>query len=128
MNQVPQPERRGGKTPAAPSSATPGEARQAVVERVIQEALLPPGADCWSEEDRAVIRVARRYRGQPFGLNPVAVELVLEVACAFFRVREVDRDHWRGLSEAVAATLCEDPVCHSRLESLWQRFCESDDG
>jgi hypothetical protein len=86
--------------------------------------LAPPewGGGLDSEQMEAVSQVAKRRHGEPFALEPVAVELVEAVLCAFFKVSKEARSSWRGVSLAVATTLCDDPVSHGRLEALWGRL------
>lgn len=68
---------------------------------------------------QAVTDVARQLAGQPFSLEPVAVELVHAMLLAQFRKAGLSSSALRAMAEQLAATLYDDPASRQRLEALW---------
>jgi hypothetical protein len=101
---------------------------RALLEKVLEETLSAshhgaPGSITGLE---ALRDVARRYRGQPLVLDPVAMELVWAMLRSSFpKVREGSRE-WRTMSTRIAQTLLDDPVARERLKAFWGRLTESD--
>jgi hypothetical protein len=110
-----------GKTPPGPRSPTEESSQRALMEKVLRQTLESAEAD--SAEDEAelgVLRgVASRYRGQPFGLEPVAVGLVEAMLHARFPETLFRGSMWQSMSRHIAQQLYEDPLCRGRLERLW---------
>lgn len=73
--------------------------------------------------DRAALgEVARRHRGKPLALEPVAVELVQAVVGTRFEARPDAAGFWREMAIHVAQAIMDDPAAHGRLEELWNRM------
>jgi len=108
-----------GVRPLAGPAADP-----ALIERVLRETLA--ASDTEQPRDRqelaALREVSRRHPAEPFGLEPVAKEMVE----AILRVRFADRFHGAESRSAMAAriaeTFCDDPISAERLKDLWVRL------
>lgn len=99
----------------------------ALLESVLRETLETPVGD--SSDDpladgdmEALKEVARRHRGRPFSLEPVAVDLVEAMLHQQFPVRPESVDKWRAIAAQVAQTLCDDPHSYDRLRNLWKHL------
>lgn len=68
------------------------------------------------------LQVARRYQGQPFGLQPVLSELVHSALREHFQDATQPHADWERIAARVATSLFEDPVSHDRLEAFWARL------
>ena len=79
----------------------------------------PPLEDTQRE---AMLAVARRHRGWPLCLDPVAIELVQAVVGRHFGGLPDSAALWRDLAACVAASILDDPVAHDRLQALWVRL------
>jgi len=106
----------------APPSLGPGDA--GLWEKVLQQtAELFQSDQPLEAADREAIRaVARRHRGSPLGLDPVAIELVQAVIGTRFGQRPESAELWREMAACVAATILDDPVSQARLQALWVRL------
>ncbi len=83
------------------------------------------GDDALDPQQRlALDGVVRRYRGQPFSLDPIATEMVRAMLTTEFRDRPEWADAWEAVSGHVAQTLWEDQVSRDRLDALWLRLSE----
>jgi hypothetical protein len=93
-----------------------------VLDRVLREALVTIAPSEWLRGQglEAVSAVARRHRGEPFALDPIAVELVEALLGLLLGRARDGASPWQRMSVAVAETLCDDPVANGRLESLWK--------
>ncbi len=116
------------KQPSEPQkqqASAPGRSTQRnLLDQVLRQTALSSLSEQNLGDDAlaSLLQVARRYRGHPFELEPVAVELVHAALEAQFETyRSVPRD-WRTISARVAETLFEDPVAHEQLEALWKRL------
>jgi hypothetical protein len=67
----------------------------------------------------ALERVARKLAGQPFALEPVAVELVHGMLEVQFHKAGISAATLRAMAEQIATNLYDDPVSRQRLEALW---------
>jgi hypothetical protein len=98
------------------------------LEQVLRDALVLAEAGPYSAEAdaqvSAVREVARRRRGEPFSLEPVAVEMVEAVLRTLLGAPGGEEQSWRNVSLAVATTLCEHPASERRLRALWERLGE----
>jgi len=96
------------------------------LEKVLEETLLAAdGSEKVTQADlEAVQGVARRFGGQPFKLEPVAVELVQAILSSYFRTPPNSPEPWQAMSVEIAQSLLEDPVLKERLEALWLRLIE----
>ncbi len=116
---------------AAPRSVSPEEVSgsgqvtdRALLEKVLNSTL----ALCSSDEPldeasrSALDRLVARHRGEPFSLEPVAVELVAVALRTQFATGSNSSKLWRELPVQVARTLCEDPPSRARLEAFWRRL------
>ena len=77
-----------------------------------------------SREKAALREVARRHRGRPLSLDPVAVDLVQAVVGTRFAARPNSAGFWREMAMHVAQTILDDPLAHDRLDALWSRMGE----
>jgi hypothetical protein len=98
------------------------------LEAVLREALVLAEAGPHSPEAdaqlSAVRKVAQRRRGEPFALEPVAVEMIEAVLRTLLGAPAGEEQAWRTVSQAVATTLCEHPASEKRLRALWERLGE----
>ena len=88
----------------------PGEpADRELLDRVLEQTLarINEGVLFEAPDMNALKEVARRYRGQPLSLEPVAVELVQA-----------------ALRPQVARMLIDDPTAHDRLQGFWDRLSQ----
>jgi hypothetical protein len=102
---------------------------QDVLDQVLREALVSLEPSQWlrGEGLDAVSGVARRHRGKPFALDPIAVELV-EALLGLLLGRSAEGSRpWRRMAAAVAETLCDDPVASERLGALWRQLVKAND-
>jgi hypothetical protein len=101
---------------------------QGKLHEALREALVLAEAGPYSPENdaqaSAVREVARRRRGEPFSLDPVAVEMVEAVLQTLLGAPSGEEHAWRTVSRAVAETLCEHPASEKRLRALWERLAE----
>jgi hypothetical protein len=70
----------------------------------------------------ALAEVARRYAGEPFALEPVAVELVHASLTSQLPMLATPGRDWKAVSARIAQALFDDPVAHDRLADLWKRL------
>lgn len=82
-------------------------------------------ADERDTADRAVwgrlLEVAQRHSGEPFGLEPVLVEMVDASLQSQFGT-EIDPETRRSVCRRIAQTLFDDPTSRERLELLWNHI------
>jgi hypothetical protein len=64
--------------------------------------------------------VAQRLAGRPFGLEPVAIELVHAMLQVQFEKAGIPATTLHEMAEHIATTLYDDPPSRERLESLWR--------
>ncbi len=122
------PQESGRQPPASSQGVSPPKqvTDPALLESVLQQTL----SICSSDEPldpgsrRALEEVAARHRGEPFSVEPVAVELVAAVLHSQGKASSNSADAWRSVAFQVARTLCEDPTSRGRLETFWGRLCE----
>jgi hypothetical protein len=122
------PQDAGGTGRPVSASGSPSERAddRALLERVLRQTLADSdsGAALDDADREALLEVARRHRGEPFALEPVAVALVHAVLLTHFQGPSGSSEFWRGVSLPIAGTLCDDPVMRGRMEALWDRLCE----
>lgn len=106
-----------------PSSAIP---QRAHLEQVLHETLakLGEGGETDTADMAALHEVAVRHRDRPFGLDPVAVDLVRAVLGQRFQSLLSSDSTWQEMVRQIAQTLFEDAPSHARLESLWRKLRE----
>jgi hypothetical protein len=75
-------------------------------------------------DQQALAEVARRHRGRPLTLEPVARELVSAILRNHFSGLPGFLRGEQSLSAQVAQSLMEDPVARERLEAFWVRLGE----
>jgi hypothetical protein len=104
------------------------EYSQGKLHEVLREALVLAEAGPYSPENdeqvSALREVARRRRGEPFSLEPVAVEMVEAVLRTLLGAPSGEEQAWGTVSRAVAETLCDHPASEKRLRALWERLGE----
>ena len=115
------PQRASKETPAPSDQLHGRELLDSVLRRTAEDG---SGATLDAADRDAFEEVARRYRGQPLTLEPVAVELVQAVLSVHFQGFSCPREALRQLSSEVAQTILDDPVAGPRLEAFWGRFGE----
>lgn len=74
----------------------------------------------------ALREVARRHRGQPFALEPVAVQLVQAMLRVSLPKRAQNAREWETMSIKIAQTMLDNPVTRDRLKAFWGRLSELD--
>jgi len=119
----------GGSTPPAQSREQPTAEEngyRALLDLVLQQTLLAQGTEVDEKSDTldALVEVARRRSGEPFALDPVAIELVQTALRNPFRGLVKSDQQWQTMTRQVAQTLYDDPTSHDRLSSLWRRLGE----
>lgn len=67
----------------------------------------------------AMREVAKTLAGEPFTLEPVAVELIRAVLNVQFQKAGIPPATVEAMARQIAATLCDDPSARQRLEALW---------
>jgi len=85
----------------------------------------PPAGFIEREDVAALFGVARRLAGQPFVLEPVAIELIQAVVQVQFQKAGLADEQVRAMARQIATTLCDDPPSRARLEALWAALLES---
>lgn len=91
-----------------------------------QTALGSTSQDAASTADMQALRaVAARRRNEPFGLEPVALELVQAVLQGQFRPLVSSAQAWETMTQGITQTLFEDPVSRDRLQAMWSRLLET---
>ena len=124
------PQNNGGEPEGGPEKAaqTPQPALSRLLEHVMRQTL-----ECCetveplnAAEMRALGEVARRYRGRPLVLEPVAVELVEAVLDSFCPTANNSSRFWRNISVQVAQSIIDDPPALARLKTFWIRLSEKE--
>jgi hypothetical protein len=110
----------------AGQSSPPRAPNAALLEKVLRETeeLLCGDGPLSNAEKAAMQEVARRHRGQPLSLGPVAVQLVQAVLGTRFESRADSEGLWREMATAVAESILGDPVARARLRALWKCLTE----
>jgi hypothetical protein len=121
---------------ASGSSGTPGNyrpyresadpANRELLDRVLEQTLARINEGQLFEEPdmNALKEVARRHRGQPFSLEPVALELVKAALKPQLGALADTPGMCDKLSLQVARMLLDDPVASGRLQSFWDRLSQ----
>lgn len=94
--------------------------------RVVEQTFrrLQPTDDMNPRDVAALAEVARKRRGEPFVLVPVATELVAAILKDDFRPVIANASGWDGLVHDVASAIFDDAVSRARMENLWSRLLE----
>lgn len=112
----PQPD----AAPPPPGSST----QMSLLDQVLRQTALASALHVPSDPAtlEALAEVARRLGDEPFGFDPVAVELVhASLTSQLPMLASRDRD-WKAVSARIARALFDDPVAHDRLADLWKRL------
>jgi len=98
---------------------------RAVWERILERTAAVDGSEesLRPAEMEAFRAVARRYRGVPFGIEPVLVALVEAVLHSQFGIASDGSGLSRTMAAQIAQTLFEDPPSCERLRVFWARLC-----
>ena len=72
----------------------------------------------------ALKEVARRHRGQPLSLEPVALELVKAALRPQLGALADTPGVYEKLSLQVARMLIDDPIAYDRLQGFWNRLSQ----
>ncbi len=98
--------------------------------RLLDQVLMQTAMESFSRDDlddrlmQNLLDVAKRLRGQPWSMDPVAVELVhAALMCQFEMITSIQRD-WKPVSTRVTEVLFNDPIVHDRLKTLWTRLSQ----
>ena len=121
------PERSAGvPRPDAASEPSAERADPALLDKVLKQTLDAQSSGDPSANDRmrALVDVARRHRGKPLTLEPVAVELVEAVLAEEFPQPHTPPKLRQAMSARIAQTLLDDPVSRERLAVFWARLSE----
>ena len=112
-----------------PMESTPDEKSPSVSEEalrnIVDDTIKRQDRDGAQADLEALRDVARRYRGRPLELHPVAVDLVDSILRLRFEQGAVDQGAQQGMAEQIATTLVESPGTFDRLEEFWDLLCES---
>jgi len=73
----------------------------------------------------ALREVARRHRGQPLAVEPMAVEMIRAILRVSFPKAPVDSRSWQTMATRIAQTLLDDPVARERLKAFWAKLTET---
>jgi hypothetical protein len=84
---------------------------------------LPAAGFVEPSDVQPLAEVARRLAGQPFELEPVAIELVQAMLAVQFEKAGLPATTLRAMAQQIATTLYEDPTSRERLEALWLALC-----
>jgi hypothetical protein len=100
--------------------------RKLLVE-VLERALVAPDpASVLSGADfQAVADVVRARREEPFGLDPVAIELIRAILRPYFGGPNGAMEALSAIAREIAGSLFEDPVFHHRLRNFWTHLIEA---
>jgi hypothetical protein len=121
---------------ASGSSGTPGNyrpyressgpANRELLERVLEQTLARINEGQLFEEPdmNALKEVARRHRGQPLSLEPVALELVKAALRPQLGALADTPGVYEKLSLQVARMLIDDPIAYDRLQGFWNRLSQ----
>jgi hypothetical protein len=121
---------------ASGSSGTPGNYRpfrepaepadRELLDRVLEQTLarINEGVLFEAPDMNALKEVARRHRGQPLSLEPVAVELVQAALRPQMGSLAMTPQVWQQLTTQVARMLVDDPTAHDRLQGFWNRLSQ----
>ena len=126
-----EPERRH-QPPMESSSDGPGEDHREspsvnaeALRNIVNDTLRNQDQD-WPAADLETLRdVARKHRGRPFELRPVAVDLVDSILRLRIGQGDASQLPPREMVEQIATTLAESPGTFDRLEEFWELLCES---
>ena len=95
-----------------------------VLEEVLQRTAVQNTVDQSLQlaEMEVLVEVAQRFRGVPFQLDPVVIELVKATLARQLKNTGQTEQSLAAVSERVARTLFENPESHERLRLLWERL------
>jgi len=71
---------------------------------------------------QSFLRIAHKYQGQGFTLDPIVIDLVDVALKHEFDEHAMPADLRCRTSQRVAQTIFDDPACHERLEAFWMRL------
>lgn len=101
----------------------PADDEKSLLDQVLRQT--EQSADERDTADRAVwgrlLGVAERHSGEPFGLEPVLVEMVDASLESQFGTG-IDPETRRAACRRIAQTLFDDPTSRERLELLWNHI------
>ncbi len=105
-----------------PPSAQPIDA--SLWEKVLRQTAKGEGGyDCLSPAERdGLCEVARRYRGRPLTVQPVAAALVEAVLSPHLSMGAGTGEFWQAAFLQVAQTQMDDPQAHELLTLFWSRL------
>jgi hypothetical protein len=119
-----------------PKDRRPNEAAQdpapqtapdrAMMEEVLKRTLRESANSLDPTERDALLTVVRRHRGEPFEIDPVAVDLVEVLLRCEFKNPISSAEVWRRMCYEVAKTLFDDPVARQRMQGIWTALCNSE--
>lgn len=115
---VPEPSSNSGSVPWRPGDSVPRK----ILEEVLRQTVSAQSDVTVDPRDLELLReVAARYRGYPFGLEPVLLEMV-RISLEGHLPGLVSASESREMALRIARTLYEDAVSRARLERLWMRL------
>lgn len=125
---------RANRNPAAENFTANEPARPALpVESTLLREVLQHTTEIGGEgeplerrEREALAEVARRYRGRPLVVEPVAAELVGAMLVTLLPAPANSAEDRAAIARHVAQTLVDDPRCKERLAAIWKRCCEEE--
>ena len=129
MSSGPQRQEDSNHRPAdsAPGKANVRQSSDNVLDSVLAQSggssegtgFLAPG------QMEAAREAARKFRGQPFTLEPVLVEFIHASFAVQFRDVGMSVDTIRAMARAAAKAFFDDEVSRARVEALWLMLAES---
>jgi hypothetical protein len=128
---MPLPSFGAGDRAGRESHVSPAEAKNRGEPSLLDEALAETlalasgGTALDSVELAPFVQVARRHRGRPLTLEPVAVDLALAVLEHRFSQAGFKHEVLQVLARQVAQRLLDDPRSRGWLETFWTQINEA---
>jgi hypothetical protein len=97
-----------------------------MMEEVLKRTLSESANSLEPAERDALLQVVRRHRGEPFEIDPVAVDLVEVLLKCEFKNPVTSAETWRRMCYEVAKTLFDDPRARQRMQVIWTALCSTD--
>ena len=98
-----------------------------LLKNILQRTLVSPNPiDSLTSSDMDALRdVVRCNRDEPFGFEPIGVDLVKAVLSTFFDSFGGSTELHSTVARSVAKTLFEDEIQRDRMRTLWRQLLEA---
>lgn len=115
------------RPPAEPAAPADVPEDSSLLDQVVRETISAADTDepLDPEQMDALLSVARRHRGQPFALAPVATDLVRSIVDTRFHSAIADQNARQQMAQQIAETLVNTEATCERLRRMWTRLCEA---